>query len=148
MSILANNKKALFDYEIVDTYEAGIVLLGHEVKAIRNNQMSLKGSFISCIDNQCLLKSANISRYKFVTTEDYDPMRPRKLLLHRKEIDKIQSKSGQPGFSVVPLEVYTNGKHIKLKLAVVKGKKKFQKKESIKKKDLDRDMKRQMKKWQ
>jgi SsrA-binding protein len=148
MSVLASNKKALYDYDIIDTYEAGIKLLGFEVKSVRAKQMSLKGSFISCLEDTCVLRSSNISRYKFATMEDYDPMRPRTLLLHRKEIDKIQSKSGQPGFAVVPLEVYTKGKHLKLKLAVVKGKKKYQKKESIKRKDLDRDMQRQMKKWQ
>lgn len=146
MTVLASNKKAFFDYEIVDTYEAGIMLDGHEVKSVRGKNVSLKGSYITCNKkNECFLRNASISKYRFATVDDYDPERERKLLLHKKEIERIMRKLEEPGFSVVPLEIFAKGRRLKVKIGVGKGKKKYDKRESLKKKDSDRRVQKALK---
>lgn len=148
MTQLANNRKALFDYEIVETLEAGISLLGPEVKSVRAKNISLKGSYIATTANEeCFLKNAQISPYKFSNTENYDPHRERKLLLTKKEIARLIGKLDQPGFAVVPLEVFTKGRLIKVKIAIGKGRKKFDKRHALKQKAVDRDVERAVKKY-
>lgn len=135
------NKKSYFDYEILDIYDAGVVLLGSEVKAIRAKKVNLKDSFIRIIKGEAFLLNAHIS-YLDTTNPHYkpDPRRPRKLLLNRKEINKIGGKSSINSLAVVPLMIYINNSNlIKVKIALAKGKKLYDKRESIKERDLNRE---------
>jgi len=146
MPTYAVNKKATFDYEILDTFEAGLVLTGQEVKSIRGKHINLKGSFVSFHNNEAFLNNAHISKYKFDgITKDYDPDKARKLLLSKKEIDLLRGKTMEKGLTVVALSVYTRGSKIKVKIGIAKGKKKHDKRKSIKdrenKKDMDRAVK-------
>jgi SsrA-binding protein len=139
------NKSATFNYEILDKYQAGLVLAGHEVKAIKNGQMSLKGSYVTIkgATPEAFLIKASISTYKKAgPMPSYEPERPRKLLLTRREIDKLTGKLKEKGLTLVPLRVYNKHNLIKLEFALVKPKKKFDKKESIKKREVDRQIRR------
>lgn len=143
MPLLAQNRKASFDYEILEKYEAGLVLLGHEVKALRSGQASLKGSFISFKKksgkNEAYLVNCQISPYKKAgTLTDYNPRRERKILLKKKEIDRLFGKSQTEGLTLIPLRIYTRHSFLKLEFALAKGKKKYDKRESIKNRDVDR----------
>lgn len=143
MTQLAQNKKASFDYEILNKYEAGLVLLGHEVKALRQGQASLKGSFISIKKNngkpEFYLINCQISPYKNagILTE-YNQKRERKLLLKKQEISYLLGKIQVEGLTLIPLRIYTNHSFLKLEFAIAKGKKKYDKRESIKKREIDR----------
>ena len=142
----AVNKKARFDYEILDTYEAGLVLEGHEVKSIRDGNISLKGSFVSFHGEDAFLTNVHVSKYKFAgNVKDYDPERSRKLLLKRKEIDYLRGKSMEKGLTIVPLSVYNRGRHIKVEIGIGRGKKKHDKRETIKRRELKRELDRKMK---
>jgi len=146
MPTYAINKKAKFDYEILDTYEAGLVLEGQEVKSIRNGNISMKGAFVSFHKEDAFLTNVHIPKYKFAgNVTDYDPERSRKLLLKRKEIDYLREKSQEKGLTVVPLSVYTKGRHIKVSIGVGRGKKKHDKRETIKRRELKRELDRKMK---
>jgi len=146
MQTYAVNKKASFDYEILDTYEAGLVLEGQEVKSIRNGNISMKGAFVSFHNEDAFLTNVHISKYKFAgNVTNYDPERSRKLLLKRKEIDYLRGKSQEKGLTIVPLSVYTKGRHIKVSLGIGKGKKKHDKRETIKRRELKRELDRKMK---
>jgi SsrA-binding protein len=146
MSTLATNKRARFNYEIIDTYEAGIALLGHEVKSIRLGNVNLNNSYCTFKDHELYLTNAHISPYKFAGhLKDYDPIRPRKLLLTKKELKKLIGKTQQKGLTIVPIKMYTKGKHIKVEIAVAKGKRKTHKKELLKKRDIQRDIQRTLK---
>jgi SsrA-binding protein len=143
MPQLAINKKANFDYEVQDKYEAGLVLFGHEVKAVRAGQVSLKGSFITIRTNnghsELYLVNCQISPYKSAgNMPEYNQMRERKLLLKRQEIDHLLGKKLTEGLTLIPLKIYTNHSFLKLEFAVAKGKKKYDKRETIKKRDIDR----------
>ena len=143
MSPLAINKKASFDYEILDTYEAGLVLHGYEVKAAREGQVSLKGSFISPRTKdgktELYLIGCQISPYKNAgRLPDYNPLRERKLLMKRQEIDHLLGKKQVEGLTLIPLKIYTNHSFLKLEFAIAKGKKKYDKREAIKKREVDR----------
>jgi SsrA-binding protein len=144
MSSLAYNKRANFDYEISDIYEAGIVLFGHEVKSIKTGHVSLKGSFVTVKKAgnkipEIILTNAHVPLYKRASpTTDYDPDRPRKLLLHKKQIEHLLGKRNEQGLTLVPIKLYTKHSLIKLQFGIGKGKKKYDKRESIKKRDLDR----------
>ena len=143
MSILAINKKAKFNYEILDTYEAGLVLYGHEVKALRAGQVSLKGSYISVRYNngkpELYLINCQITPYKLAgSLPDYNQTRERKLLLNRLEISHLIGKKNEQGLTLIPLKIYTKHSFIKLEFAVAKGKKKHDKREDIKRRDIDR----------
>lgn len=143
------NKNAKFDYEILETFEAGLQLLGHEVKAIKNSQLNLKGAYISIKQQPkpaAYLIGAHISKYqKAGPLPDYDPTRPRKLLLHKKEIKSLIGKLQQKGLTLVPLKVYTKNNFIKLEFGVGRGKKKFDKRQTIKKRETDRQIQRTLK---
>ena len=147
--IFAKNKKATFDYEIFETIESGIVLVGSEVKAIRAGRVNLKDSFVKIIKGEAFLFHMHISFLEH-TYSYFKPNEraPRKLLLHKKEIDKLFGNVSTQGLSIVPLNIYCNQRNkIKLTIALVKGKKLYDKRESIKKKMLEREARANMKNY-
>lgn len=141
MKIVAKNKKAFFDYEILEKYEAGVVLSGAEVKSIRAGRVNLKDSFIKIIKGEAFLFHAHISHLQ--TTHAFfkpNERRERKLLLHRKEIDKLLGKISQEGLTLVPLMLYFNKRNkVKIEIALAKGKNLHDKRETLKRKILDRE---------
>ncbi len=141
----AVNKKARFDYEILDTLEAGLALTGPEVKSVRNKKMKLTGSFISIHKDEAYLTNAHISKYTYATIKDYDPERSRKLLLSKKEISYLRGKSQEKGLTIVPLSVYTKGRHIKIEIGIARGKKQYDKKRVLKERDQKREARRMIK---
>lgn len=146
MKIVAQNKKAFFDYEILDRIEAGIVLNGDEVKSIRAGHVSLVGSFAHIRDGELYLVNANIAHYEKAYQKQEDPLRKRKLLLHRQEIDRLLGDITRKGITVVPLKMYLNEKgRIKVELGLAKHKKAASKKETIKERDIKRETSRQLK---
>ena len=144
MPTLATNPRAKFDYQILETYEAGLVLAGFEVKAVKNGRMALKGSYVTIKNEEVWLINAQITPYQPKNTPaDYEPSRTRKLLLRKKELKQIFGRSKEPGVTIIPLKVYRRGGLIKLAIGIARGKKQFDKRETIKKRDLDRDIKRE-----
>jgi len=133
-----NNKKAYFDYEILETYEAGIVLTGTEIKSIRLSNVNLKDSYAHVKNNEIFLLNMHISEYKEGNIFNHNETRTRKLLLHKKEILKIRDKIALDGLTLVPLKLYFKGSHAKILLGLARGKKMYDKRESIKKKDIER----------
>ncbi len=143
MKTLSSNKKAFFDYEIKEKLEAGISLLGQEVKAIKSGRIDLAGSYVSLRDMEAYLINANIPPYQPNNTPpDYDPYRLRKLLLKKTEIKYLADKTRQKGLTLVPLKVYTKKGKIKIEIGIGQGKKKTDKRESIKKKEVERRIRR------
>ena len=143
---LIQNKKVYLNYEIQETFSAGIELFGFEVKSLRKKQGSLEGAYIITRGNEVFLIGATIPPYQPTNTPDnYDPARNRKLLLTKKEIERLSSFEKQKGLTIVPISVYNKGIKIKIEIGVAKGKKKYDKRESIKKKDTERDLKRILK---
>ena len=146
MKPIAENRRARFDYEILDTYEAGVVLKGHEVKSIKTGHISLKGSFVTAKGEELYLTNANIPLYTHAgKLASYDPTASRKLLLHKKEIKHLLGRMRTEGLTLVPLSVYNKNRHIKLFFALAKGKKKHDKRESIKERDDRRRIARHLK---
>jgi len=144
--ILAKNRRATFDYELLKKYEAGLVLKGMEVKSIKSGQASLKGAFVTVHNGEIYLTNANIPPYKFAgNPKDYDPTRSRKLLLHKKEIDYLLGKSKTEGLTMIPLSLYNSGNRIKLEFALARGKKKYDKRETLKKRTAQREIDRKLK---
>jgi len=147
MTAYSTNKKAYFDYEILEKYEAGLVLTGSEVKSIRKGSVSLKSAYVTFHGNNALLTNVHIPKYPYSTLKNYDPERSRKLLLKIKEINYLRGKSQEKGLTIVPLSLYNKGRHVKLEIAVVRGKKKFDKRESIKKRELNREIGKRLKNY-
>lgn len=146
MPVYATNKKARFDYTILETLEAGIMLSGAEVKAVRQGNLNLKGAFVTVYGNRAELLNAYIGPYKYAPQkESYDPTASRKLLIHKKEIAYLLGKKQEEGLTIVPLSVYTKGRQIKVEIGIAKGKKLYDKRESVKNRDVKREMARQMK---
>lgn len=146
MTVLAFNKRAKFDYQILETIEAGLILTGQEVKSIRNNQASLQGAYVTIHQNELYLINANIPVYKMAGQQPgYDPTRSRKLLLNKKEINYLAVKLQQIGLTLLPLSLYTKHKRIKLELALAKGKKLFDKRRTIKEREEKRNVQRALK---
>ncbi|MDD5552154.1 MAG: SsrA-binding protein SmpB [Candidatus Pacebacteria bacterium] len=146
MRIFAKNRRAFFDYQIIEKYEAGIELFGFEVKSIKNGKISLRGSFVIESRGEIYLLNASISPYQPKNTpKEYEPTRRRKLLLKKKEINTLIGKSKQQGLTLIPLRVYNKGYKIKIEIALAKSKKKFQKKEKKKERDIKREMERETK---
>lgn len=144
MPTLAENKKARFDYEVLETLEAGLVLTGQEAKSTRNGGVTIKGSFVTFRGNMPMLTGAQIAPYKSAgIIKDYDPTVSRKLLFSKKEIYYLKAKAQEEGLTIVPLKVYTKARFIKLEVAVARGKKTYDKREAIKKRDFERE-KRQL----
>ena len=134
------NPKAFFDYQIIETLEAGINLTGSEVKAVRLGHADLKGSYARIVGNEAYLVNAKILPYTYARPENYDPIRTRKLLLHKKELISLKSKLDAQNLTLVPLSLYTTSHYIKLQIGLGKGKKQYQKREAIKQRDLDREL--------
>jgi SsrA-binding protein len=132
------NRKAFFDYEILDRFEAGINLTGAEVKAVRLGHVDLAGSFVQIRGSEAYLINAKILPYRFARPDNYDEKRTRKLLLHKREIIALKSKTEASNLTIVPIAVYTTRNLIKAELAIGKSKKKFDKRQAIKKRDLTR----------
>lgn len=143
---LIKNKKAAFNYEIREKIEAGISLFGFEVKSIRAGNGSLSGSFVKIKESGAYLTGAYIAAYQPANTPDtYDPYRDRKLLLTKKELKFLIGKQQEQGLTLIPLSLYNKGKLIKLELALARGKKKHDKRETIKQRDVEREVKREFK---
>lgn len=142
----AYNKRASFDYDISDKYEAGLVLRGFEVKSVKTGHISLKGSFVTVRGNELFLTNANIPLYKHAgAIANYDPTRPRKLLLKKREIAHLIGKSRVEGLTLVPIRVYTKRGLLKLEFGAGKGRKKVDKREVIKKREAKRKIERALK---
>ncbi len=141
------NRKAFFDYEILETLEVGIVLEGHEVKSMRSGGLSLKESYVISKNEEIFLLNATISKYKYLGKDDYDPGRTKKLLASKKQIRSWNSKMKQGNLTVVPLKAYAKGKRVKLEIGLARGKKKYEKKEAVKKRELGRELHREKRKF-
>lgn len=145
MANYAENRKARFDYEILEKYEAGIELLGAEVKSVRGGRMSLEGAFVIARGGEAYIINSNIPPYQAKNTPiDYDPLRNRKLLLTKKEITELSGSEKNKSLTIVPISVYNKGRKIKVEIALVKGKKKFDKRENTKKRETDREIRREL----
>jgi len=140
--LIQDNKQARFNYQIIETFEAGLVLTGSEVKSIRARSIQLKDSYVSFKGNEAFLQNAHISEYKASSYNNHAPERLRKLLLNRKEIDEIEAAIREKGLTCVPLKIYFKEGRVKVEIALVKGKKIHDKRESIKKQDVDRQLRR------
>jgi SsrA-binding protein len=145
MKIVAQNRKAFHDYSIEETIEAGIVLTGTEVKSLREGKANLKDSYVLIKEAEVLLLNCHISPYTHGNLMNHDPVRTRKLLLHKKEIARIQGKALQKGYSLIPLKIYFKDSRAKVEIGLARGKKMFEKRESIKKREADREIERAMK---
>jgi len=143
MPVLAENKKALFDYEILEKLEAGLVLSGQEVKSAKMGQINLKGSYVTFHNGKAYVLNMHITKYKPAgPMPDYDPTQTRQLLLHKKEIAYLHAKSMEKGLTIVPLQVYTKQRLLKIEVVVARGKKTFDKREAIKSRELKRELDR------
>lgn len=143
--IVAQNKKARHDYTITDTVEAGIVLQGTEIKSIRNGRINLKDGFARIRNGEVFLHNVHISPYEQGNLYNHDPRRMRKLLLHKKQIRKLEGLVQSPGTTLVPLKVYLKDGYAKVLLGVAKGKKQYDKRETLRRRDIDRDIQRTLK---
>lgn len=145
MSALAINKKARFDYEILETIEGGLKLTGSEVKSVKAGHAQLKGAFLHIQGNELWLKGAFIALYKPAgAQEGYVADRDRKVLVHRRELGRLMGKKGEEGLTLIPLSIYTKGDLVKLEFGVARGKKKYEKREAMRNRDADRHMREAM----
>ena len=143
MTIFVENRKAGLDYEILESFEAGIELLGFEVKSLRNHQGSLVGAYITVRGGEAFVTGMNIPAYQENNTPDsYDPVRVRKILLSKKQIAELGKTETGKGLTIIALSLYNKGRKIKLAIGVVRGKKKFDKRQTLKKRQSDRDIAR------
>ena len=150
MSTLAHNKQALYDYQVLEEFEAGLVLTGAEVKAAKLSQINLRGSFVSIQAGEAWIKNMHISPYikAGLNQKNYNPEQDRKLLLKNKELDYLIGKTKERGLTIIPISVYTTRRLVKVKIALVKGKKKHDKRQVMKKRDIDREIARKLKNYQ
>jgi SsrA-binding protein len=138
--LIASNKKAMHDYFVLQKFEAGVALTGTEVKSLRDAAVNLKDSYVGFERGEAYLTGAHISPYAHGNRENHEPERKRKLLLHRRELEKLFVQITEKGLTVVPLRIYFKGGRVKVEIAVVRGKKLYDKRESEKKRELDREM--------
>lgn len=141
--MIANNRRARYDYEILDTYEAGISLLGTEVRAIKTGQISINEAYVKELDGDLWLWNAHVPKYKHSSIEGYDPGRARRLLLKKKEIRSIIDKLKSGKLTLIPLKIYLSHGLIKLEIALARGKKRHEKQRRIKERDLKRELHRE-----
>ncbi|HAR36202.1 MAG TPA: SsrA-binding protein [Acidobacteria bacterium] len=147
MKVVASNKNAYHNYEILETMEAGLALTGSEVKSIREGRVSLKESFADFQGDELYLIDCNISPYHAANIFNHEPTRPRKLLMHRRELKRLAGKVQERGLTLVPTKVYLNDRGlVKVELALARGKKTYEKRETIKKRDVEREIRAEMKK--
>ncbi|MBR6359668.1 MAG: SsrA-binding protein SmpB [Lachnospiraceae bacterium] len=144
-ALKANNKKAYFDYFIEQKYEAGIELFGTEVKSVRQGKVSIKESFIKIEHGEVIVYGMHISPYEQGNIFNRDPLRPKKLLMHKAEIRKLNADVMQKGYTLVPLQVYIRGRLVKVEIGLARGKKNYDKRETTAKKELNREMERNFK---
>ncbi|HHT9115346.1 MAG: SsrA-binding protein SmpB [Planctomycetes bacterium] len=144
MEIITKNRKAYFQYEILEKIEAGVVLTGTEVKSIRNRDVSINESFAHLNNGEIFVYEMHVGQYKQGNRQNHEPKRVRKLLLHKREIAKIAGKIKQKGYTMIPLSLYFKEGVVKVELALVRGKTKIDKREDIKKRDIDREIQRAM----
>ena len=145
IKIICQNKKAFHEYFIEETYEAGIVLVGTEVKSLRDGKVQLVDSYAVFKGDELFMLNAHISPYSHAARDNHEPTRSRKLLLHKKELHKLQGKINERGFALIPLKLYFSRGRIKAEIALVKGKKLHDKRETLKKKAMKKDVEREMK---
>lgn len=142
MKLVAQNKKAYHDYSIEDTFEAGIQLLGTEVKSLRDGKANLKDSYVLIKNAEVFLFNCHISPYTHGNIANHEPLRTRKLLLHRKEIERLKGKAQQKGYSLIPLKIYFKGPFVKVEIGLGKGKREYEKRETIKEREAKREIER------
>lgn len=145
MKIICQNRKAYHDYSIEETVEAGIQLLGTEVKSLRDGRANLKDSYVLIKESEVFLFNCHISPYSHGNIMNHEPLRTRKLLLHRKEIERIKNKAQQKGYTLMPLKIYFKGPYVKVEVGLAKGKKTYEKRETIKEREAKRTIERAMK---
>ncbi len=145
---VATNRKAYHDYFLEDTYEAGIVLTGTEIKSVRAARVNLRDGFVQLRNGEAWLVNVHISPYDFGNRENHEPRRERKLLLHRQEIRKLQGKVAERGWTIVPLRMYLKNGRAKVEIALVRGKRLYDKKDAIAERDANRDLRRAIKEWE
>ncbi len=143
--ILARNRKARHEYHLSDAVEAGIVLSGTEVKAMRAGKIQLKDGFVEFRNGEAWLTAVHVSHYSHGNRENHEPERPRKLLLHKREIDRLAGKTQAKGFTVIPLSVYLKGNRIKVEIALARGKKLYDKRQAAREREMDREARQAMK---
>lgn len=143
--LIAQNKKAHHDYSIIDTMEAGMVLQGTEIKSIRNSRINLKDGFVRVRNGEAFLYNVHISPYEQGNIFNHDPLRTRKLLLHKKQIARLVGETKNAGVTIVPLKVYIKNGYAKVLIGLAKGKKSYDKREDLKRKDVDRQIDRTLK---
>ena len=141
--IIAENKKARFDYFIEETYECGIALEGTEVKSVKNGNISFPDSFAEIKDGEVWVKNFHISEYAYSSIFNHNPDRPKKLLLHKEEIKRLNRKVEEKGYTLIPIEFYLKNGKVKVALGVCKGKKQYDKRATIKDRDLNRELQRE-----
>ncbi|MCX7793295.1 MAG: SsrA-binding protein SmpB [Thermodesulfovibrionales bacterium] len=144
MKIVAENKKAYHDYYIEETLEAGLVLLGTEVKALREGRANLKDSYVIIKNNEAFLLNCHIGPYSHGNITNHEPLRTRKLLLHRREIERLRGKSQQRGYTIIPLKIYFKNNRAKVEIGLARGKRLFEKREAIKEREAKREIARAM----
>ena len=142
-NLIAENRKAKFDYFLEESYECGLELEGTEVKSVKNGNISFPDSFAEIINNEVWLKNFHISEYTFSSVFNHNPDRPKKLLLHKEEIKKLTRKVEEKGYTLIPISFYLKNGRVKVSLGVCKGKKQFDKRASIKERDVQRDIQRE-----
>jgi SsrA-binding protein len=148
VKIFSENKKAYFDYQILEKYEAGLVLIGQEVKSIRAGRINIKGSYVVFKGQEPYLLGANIPPYQPKNApQDYNPEKSRKILLNKKEINYLLGKSKEKGLTLIPLKIYGKNAKIKLEFGLAKGKKKYDKRETIRKREIKREIKEKLDSW-
>ncbi|MCL2679800.1 MAG: SsrA-binding protein SmpB [Dehalococcoidia bacterium] len=145
IKVVATNRKARHDYDVLDTYETGIVLLGSEIKSVRDNQVSLGEAYVRLEGGEMWLVGAHIARYEAASYMGHDPTRRRKLLLHRKQIRHIAAKLQEKGLTLVPLRMYVKGRTAKLEIGMGRGKKLYDKRDTIQRRDSEREIARTFK---
>ncbi len=145
MKIVAQNKKAYHDFFILDTFEAGIELQGTEIKSVRKGSVNLKDSFIRIKNDEAYIENMHIAPYEQGNRFNHEPLRTRKLLLHKKEIKKLQKEVKESGLTIVPTKLYFNTAKLKVEIALVRGKKLYDKRQDLKEKDSKRDIERALK---
>ena len=147
IKMVTENKKVRYDFFIVDEYEAGMVLKGTEVKSLRDGRANLKDAYARIKNGEVFVYQIHIGVYPFAYYDNHEPLRPRKLLLHKKEIKRLYGKVNEKGFSLVPLKIYFKNGKAKISLALVKGKRQYDKRQEIKRRDAKRDLDRMKKEY-
>jgi SsrA-binding protein len=145
IKIVCQNRKAYHDYSIEETVEAGIQLLGTEVKSLRDGKANLKDSYVLIKDSEVILLNCHISPYSHGNIMNHDPLRTRKLLLHRKEIERLRGKMQQKGYTLIPLKIYFKGPYAKVEIGLARGKRLYEKRETIKEREAKKDIEKAMK---